>query len=200
MDSPRSVASFNGRRALLSKASRYTLQATLNSNPQTRWRDQATTLRTRPRGRARVLDLQYALREPIPKACGLPHVAPWRLVEIDYTLDFGDHAGAMIFDCWTPKRYRGLGYFSLAIRLAASALGKTGENVFIFSAATNTPSIRGILKAGFSYSFSLVRQRNVGLSGIIRRDQTNAIAHSVGTSARSFALSHKKAPNGVEVE
>lgn len=107
----------------------------------------------------------------------------FHVAEIDYTLELADDSRAMIFDCWTPARYRGLGYYSLAIRLAASNVQTSGKNAFIFCAATNTPSIRGILKAGFTYRFSLVRRRNLGVSKVVQRSQTDSIASSMARSA-----------------
>ena len=95
--------------------------------------------------------------------------------EIDYTLNFGQSADALIFDCWTPPRYRGLGYYPLAISLATAELRKNASNVWIFCMATNTPSAKGILKAGFTYRFSLVRRRKLGLSTVVRQDKTTAL-------------------------
>jgi CelD/BcsL family acetyltransferase involved in cellulose biosynthesis len=99
--------------------------------------------------------------------------------EINHKLDFGEHDGAMIFDCWTPARYRGMGYYPLAICLAASELRNNGKKPWILSAATNGPSIRGILKAGFTYRFSFVRRRKLGATEIVRQDGTSAITNSI---------------------
>ena len=140
--------------------------------------DDSDTLQYLLRAAARLKDVQtsgFLLHDHAIKAAHFLSVASFdgfHVAEIDYTLDFGESAGIMIFDCWTPARYRGLGYYPLAIRMAASELRKNRKKVWIFCAATNTPSIRGILKAGFTYRFSLVRRRKLGLSRIVRLDGT----------------------------
>ena len=112
----------------------------------------------------------------------------FHIAEVDYTLNFGESAGGMIFDCWTPARFRRLGYYPLAIRLAASELQKNGKKAWIFCAATNTPSIQGILKAGFTYRFSLVRRRKLGfLTTIGQESGARALQskHDFGGTARA---------------
>lgn len=83
---------------------------------------------------------------------------------------------AMIFDCWTPAAYRGRGHYAAAIRLAAAKLRREGHAAWIFSGARNLSSLRGILKAGFAYRFSLVRSRRLGSSTIARHENTTAIS------------------------
>jgi CelD/BcsL family acetyltransferase involved in cellulose biosynthesis len=93
----------------------------------------------------------------------------FHLAEIDSTLESSDPNAAMIYDCWTPLSYRGRGKYAKAIRLLAAQLGKQRQ-VWIFSAAKNEPSIRGILKAGFIHRFSIVRSRMLGYSTLTRRE------------------------------
>jgi hypothetical protein len=81
----------------------------------------------------------------------------------------------MIFDCWTPAANRGRGHYAAAIRQAAAALRREGRTPWIFSAAGNRSSLRGILKAGFEYRFSLIRRRRFGRAVITRHDNTAAI-------------------------
>ena len=127
--------------------------------------------------------LQYLLRAAARlrhgKACGFLLRSPdkqavhflaeanlegFHLSEIDYTLTAVDPGSTLIFDCWTPQRFRGHGFYPLAIRQAAVELLNEGKRPWIFCAASNTPSVRGILKAGFVYRHSLVRQRRLGHS------------------------------------
>lgn len=81
----------------------------------------------------------------------------------------------MIFDCWTPPADRGHGYYATAIRLAAVQLRKEGREAWIFSGATNIPSLQGVLKAGFQYRFSFLRRTRLGYSVITRNYTTSAI-------------------------
>jgi hypothetical protein len=109
----------------------------------------------------------------------------FHLSEIDYKLDAASAAAmsseavnsaAMIFDCWTPAAYRGRGHYATAIRLAAAKLRREGRSAWIFSGAQNVSSLRGILKAGFVYRFSLVRSRRLGRSTLAHRESTSAIS------------------------
>jgi CelD/BcsL family acetyltransferase involved in cellulose biosynthesis len=96
----------------------------------------------------------------------------FHLSEIDHRLEPASPNAAMIFDCWTPAAHRGRGYYATAIRQAAANLRREGRTGWIFSGATNTSSLRGIVKAGFAYRFSLVRRRRLGRSITTRRDTT----------------------------
>jgi len=64
----------------------------------------------------------------------------------------------MIFDCWTPLSSRGHGYYGDAIAQLACRMREAGKKPWIFSAATNTLSIRGLQKAGFEKRYSMIRQ------------------------------------------
>lgn len=94
---------------------------------------------------------------------------------IDHTIAGFESQDILIFDCWTPARFRGRGYYPLAIRGAAAELQSRGQRVWTFCAASEAPAIRGILKAGFTYRYSLVRQQRLGQSAIVRRDRTCAL-------------------------
>ncbi len=65
----------------------------------------------------------------------------------------------MLFDCWTPQAARGRGYYGHTIELIAEQQKALGKRPWIFSAASNTASIRGIEKAGFRRRYSLIRQK-----------------------------------------
>lgn len=101
----------------------------------------------------------------------------FRLAEIDHNLEPSSPAGAaMIFDCWTPAAVRGRGHYAAAICSADVYLRREGRKAWIFSGASNVSSLRGILKAGFEYRFSLVRRSRLGHSIVTRHDTTTAIA------------------------
>ena len=93
----------------------------------------------------------------------------FHLSEINLRLESSDPVAAMIFDCWTPAAQRGHGNYATAIRLAAAHLQRQQRQVWIFSAAKNESSVRGILKAGFVYRFSLVRSRRLWHTTLSRR-------------------------------
>jgi CelD/BcsL family acetyltransferase involved in cellulose biosynthesis len=114
----------------------------------------------------------YFLRGHEARSLHLLWVADYNgfhLSEIDFTLESKDPTAAMLFDCWTPTAQRGHGYYATAIRLAAGLLQQQQRKVWIFSAATNKSSLGGILHAGFTYRFSLLRSRRFGHSTLSRR-------------------------------
>jgi CelD/BcsL family acetyltransferase involved in cellulose biosynthesis len=97
----------------------------------------------------------------------------FHLSEIDSRLESSDPSAFMIFDCWTPAAQRSQGNYARAIRSAAAYLQKQRRQVWIFSAVSNQPSVRGIMKAGFMYRFSLVRSRRLGQTTLSRRVAPN---------------------------
>jgi CelD/BcsL family acetyltransferase involved in cellulose biosynthesis len=99
----------------------------------------------------------------------------FRLAEIGQSIEPSSTNAAMIFDCWTPSSGRGRGYYAQAIRQAAVELRQAGRPAWIFSGATNRSSLRGVLKAGFHYRFSLVRRTKFGRAVITRKQTTNVI-------------------------
>jgi CelD/BcsL family acetyltransferase involved in cellulose biosynthesis len=97
----------------------------------------------------------------------------FHLSELDYTLPPSDPDAAIIFDCWTPALDRGHSYYAEAIRLAAERLLEQGKKGWIFSAAENESSLRGIAKAGFLYRFSLIRRKRLGRTSVTRVSDAN---------------------------
>jgi len=84
------------------------------------------------------------------------------LAELNARVD-GPSAGCVtIFDCWTPLSARGHGYYGRTVSLIAKRARDKGGSPWIFSAASNVASIRGLEKAGFQKRYSLVRQRAFG--------------------------------------
>lgn len=68
----------------------------------------------------------------------------------------------MLFDCWTPMAQRGRGYYGYTAASIAKMMRERGKNPWIFSAARNVSSVRGLEKAGFQRRYSLVRKRRFG--------------------------------------
>ena len=81
------------------------------------------------------------------------------MAELDRTLSAPSANAMMIFDCFTPQTARGQGFFGDAIELLAHQLTGQGNSAWIFGAATNRSSVRGIQKTGFQYRFTLGRRR-----------------------------------------
>jgi CelD/BcsL family acetyltransferase involved in cellulose biosynthesis len=103
----------------------------------------------------------------------------FRLSEIAHSLEPYSPNAAMIFDCWTPAAERGRGHYATALRQAAAKILREGRTAWIFSGASNASSLRGILKAGFVYRFSLVRRSRFGHAAITRHHTTTAISFPV---------------------
>lgn len=68
----------------------------------------------------------------------------------------------VLFDCWTPPGAQGHGYYGQTVELIAERVRSTGRRSWIFSAASNVASIRGLEKTGFQRRYSLVRRRFLG--------------------------------------
>ncbi|MFZ0955486.1 MAG: GNAT family N-acetyltransferase [Candidatus Sulfotelmatobacter sp.] len=88
------------------------------------------------------------------------------LPELNAKLRAPSPDAVLLFDCWTPVAARGHGYYARAIGLIADKIRSAGKRPWIFSAATNTASVRGIEKAGFRRRYSLVRQKLFNLQRI----------------------------------
>ena len=84
------------------------------------------------------------------------------MAELDEVLHAPSAASVMIFDCWTPREYRGRGLYGRAIVSLAELLSGEGKDVWIFSAAANPASTAGIEKAGFQRQASLFRRNLLG--------------------------------------
>ena len=72
----------------------------------------------------------------------------------------------LLFDCWTPSAQRGTGYYGLCIAEVANLMLAQGKPPWIFSAASNHGSLRGIEKSGFIPRFSLKRRKRFLLTTI----------------------------------
>jgi CelD/BcsL family acetyltransferase involved in cellulose biosynthesis len=67
----------------------------------------------------------------------------------------------MLFDCWTPPGLRGHGYYAEGVTCIAEREQKEGKAPWIFSAARNSSSMRGLEKTGFQRRYALVRKRTL---------------------------------------
>ncbi|MGO9088653.1 MAG: GNAT family N-acetyltransferase [Candidatus Sulfotelmatobacter sp.] len=81
------------------------------------------------------------------------------LSEVNAKVDAPSPDCVMLFDCWTPPAARGNGYYGQTVALVAKLMQKKGKKPWIFSAASNIASTRGLKKAGFQQRYSLVRRR-----------------------------------------
>lgn len=91
------------------------------------------------------------------------------LTELNAKVDAPAADCVMLFDCWTPPEWRGHGYYGQAVSRIAGRLRERGKRPWIFSAASNTASVRGLEKAGFQRRYSLVRERLLGWQRIKRK-------------------------------
>ena len=83
------------------------------------------------------------------------------LSELNAKVDAPSENCVMLFDCWTPEAMRGRGYYSQAISMIAKVLRERGSRPWIFSAATNVASIRGLQKTEFRQRYCMVRERRL---------------------------------------
>ena len=86
-------------------------------------------------------ELRQVLKEPVPNA-------------------------VLLFDCWTPSAQRGKGYYGVCIAEVANLTLAQGKSPWIFSAAGNVSSLRGIEKSGFVPRFSLKRRKKIFLTTV----------------------------------
>ena len=105
------------------------------------------------------------------------------LAELNVRVEAPCPEAVLLFDCWTPVSVRGHGYYVRAIGLIANQVRSAGKQPWIFSAATNTASVRGIEKAGFARRYSLVRQKVFNLQRIKRQPPVSREAPPAEVSA-----------------
>ena len=91
------------------------------------------------------------------------------LSELNAKVDAPSPDSILLFDCWTPASERGHGYYGRAVCLIAKRVLQEGKRPWIFSAARNTASVRGLEKAGFQRRYSLFRLRALGWQTILGR-------------------------------
>jgi len=106
------------------------------------------------------------------------------LSELNAKVDAPSVDCAMIFDCWTPVSARGHGYYGQTVSLIARRMREKGKKPWIFSAANNVTSLRGLEKAGFQRRYSLVQRRALGWERIKGKTPKADVAPTAGVSAR----------------
>jgi CelD/BcsL family acetyltransferase involved in cellulose biosynthesis len=84
------------------------------------------------------------------------------LAELNTKVDAPSADCVMLFDCWTPVSVRGHGYYGRTVSFIAAQMRDKGKKPWVFSAASNLASVRGLEKAGFQRRYSLMRQRILG--------------------------------------
>ena len=106
------------------------------------------------------------------------------LSELNEGVEAPSPDAVMLFDCWTPASVRGNGHYAQAISLVAKRMIEKGEKPWIFSAASNIASVRGIEKAGFQRRYSLVRRRILGWQTISGAPPRPSVVHAQEAPAR----------------
>jgi hypothetical protein len=90
--------------------------------------------------------------------CWVSQFQGYKLTELPQVLEEPVPGSVLLFDCWTPLSQRGRGYYGQCIAKVAGQMLETGKHPWIFSAASNVSSLRGIEKSGFIPRFSLKRR------------------------------------------
>jgi len=92
----------------------------------------------------------------------LSWVAPYDgffMAELGEALCAPSPASVMIFDCWTPPKLRGQGLYARMVGQLGCLLAAEGKDAWIFSAANNSASVAGIVKAGFELRTALSKRK-----------------------------------------
>jgi GNAT acetyltransferase-like protein len=105
------------------------------------------------------------------------------LAELNAKVDAPLPEGMMLFDCWTPRAMRGHGYYAETVGRIAQIVQAEGKKPWIFSAARNTSSVRGLEKSGFQRRYSLIRQRSFVWQRIKRKSPGTVEAPAAEVSA-----------------
>jgi len=105
------------------------------------------------------------------------------LSELNAKVEAPSADAIMLFDCWTPAQALGHGYYAQTVERIAMLVRERGQRPWIFSAAGNLASIRGLEKTGFERRYSLVRQRLMGWQSI--KGETPKAPRTPGTNVRS---------------
>jgi CelD/BcsL family acetyltransferase involved in cellulose biosynthesis len=108
------------------------------------------------------------------------------LSELNAKVDAPSADCDMLFDCWTPTAQRGHRHYPRTVQLIAKLVRANRKRPWIFSAASNRESLRGLEDAGFQPRHSLVRKRLLGWQWIEGRipscEEVLEVPHSSGPS------------------
>jgi CelD/BcsL family acetyltransferase involved in cellulose biosynthesis len=110
-------------------------------------------------------------------------VAPFegfRISELKQTLPQPAPRAVLLFDCWTPQSERGQGFYGVSAAMAAGALLADGKSPWIFTAASNESSLRGLRRLGIIESFTLVREKSLFATRILKRDSSTSRHPALG--------------------
>jgi CelD/BcsL family acetyltransferase involved in cellulose biosynthesis len=81
--------------------------------------------------------------------------------ELNISLSAPAPNASLIFDCWTPAEARARGYYGVAVTLTARQVLREGQSPWIFTAASNQASIRGLAKTRFERRYSMIRRKTL---------------------------------------
>ena len=95
--------------------------------------------------------------------CWVSDFERFEMQELQQHLTAPQRGAVLIFDCWSPLAVRGRGYFATAIAALANRLWVSGEMPWIFAAAKNYASLKGVREAGFIHRFTMRQRRFLGL-------------------------------------
>jgi len=98
--------------------------------------------------------------------CWVAPFEAFRMGELACELKEPSAHSALLFDCWTPESERGRSYYGRCTSMVAERVLERGQRPWIFSAATNLSSVRGLEGAGFVRRFSLARKKRWPLDRI----------------------------------
>jgi hypothetical protein len=145
-----------------------TLDLNALASAATQYIDDAATLSYLMRAAARVQEGKAEGFALIDQAGRLLHFA-WAtafegffLAELNASVNAPSSDCVMLFDCWTPAAATGRGYYAQTVELIAGLVKKRGQQPWIFSAAGNEASVRGLEKTSFQRRYSLTRRRFLG--------------------------------------
>ena len=106
------------------------------------------------------------------------------LSELNDSVETPSPDAVMLFDCWTPASVRGQGHYAQAISLIAKRMIERARKPWIFSAARNVASVRGIEKAGFQRRYSLARRQILGWQTVTGAARQPTVVSAEEASAR----------------
>jgi len=117
--------------------------------------------------------------------CWVADFEGFYMSELNHRLTVDSTDSVLLFDCWTPPSVRGHNYYGIAISKLAAQLGASGKCPWIFSAAVNLSSLRGVEKSGFIRRYSLIRKRMLFMNDRIHIQEL--VSHTVRTNVTSAA-------------
>lgn len=91
--------------------------------------------------------------------CWVSRFQGFEMRELRQVLEEPAPNSVLLFDCWTPPSQRGQGYYGQCIAKVAGLMIEQRKRPWIFSAAGNMSSLRGIERSGFVPRFSLKQRK-----------------------------------------